>query len=88
MLKLDLTRAALAFLDGLPGKQYKLVVSNLFDLLNNPEPHDSSALKVYPYRRVDVGEYRVVYQARGEELQVLVIGKRNDDQVYRQLGRK
>ncbi|HOW77056.1 MAG TPA: type II toxin-antitoxin system RelE/ParE family toxin [Candidatus Competibacteraceae bacterium] len=88
MLRLNLTHDALSFLDTLSGKQYKQVVGSMFNLLKNPEPHDSSALRGYPYRRVDVGEYRIVYQAQEDELQVMVIGRRNDDAVYRKLARK
>lgn len=88
MLRFNLTNDALSFLDGLPGKQFKQVVSTMFGLLKNPEPHDSTALKGYPYRRVDFGEYRIVYQVHEEELQILVIGKRNDDEVYKKLARK
>ena len=88
MLRLNLTHDALSFLDNLPGKPFKQVVSAMFGLLKNPEPHDSSALRGYPYRRVDIGEYRIVYRAQGEEMQIIVIGRRNDDDVYRKLARK
>jgi mRNA interferase RelE/StbE len=37
--------------------------------------------------QVDFGEYRIVYQVQGEDLQVLVIGKRNDDDAYKKLSR-
>jgi len=79
MLRLNLTNAALSFLDDLPSKQFKQLVNTLFNLLKNPTPQDSSLLKGYPYRRVDFGEYRIVYQVQGEDLQVLIIGKRNYD---------
>ena len=88
MLKLNLTHDALSFLESVPGKQYKQVVGAMFDLLKNPEPHDSSALRGYPYRRADVGEYRIVYRVQEEDLQIVVIGKRNDNDVYRKLARK
>ena len=88
MLKLNLTHDALSFLESVPGKQYKQVVGAMFDLLKNPEPHDSSALRGYPYRRVDVGEYRIVYRVQEEDVQIVVIGKRNDNEVYRKLARK
>lgn len=87
MLRLNLTHAALAFLADLPAKQYRQVVNALFGLLKNPTPQDSSPLKGYPYRRVDVGEYRIVYQVQNADLQVLVVGKRNDDDAYRKLAR-
>lgn len=88
MLKLDMTNDSIAFLNVLPGKQFKQIVSMVFDLLKNPFPQDSRILNDYPYRRVDFGEYRVVYQVNDESLQILVIGKRNDDEVYKKLARK
>jgi len=59
------------------------------DLLKNPKPHDSSKLKGYPdlYRK-DVGEYRIIYKFEDETVYVLLIGKRNDDDVYKRLTRK
>lgn len=88
MLKLDLTRDALDFLDALPGKQYKQVVGTLFGLLKNPEPHDAKQLVGYPCRRVDAGEYRIVYDNKDGTVRVFLIGKRNDGEVYKALRRK
>lgn len=88
MLKLDMTNDALSFLENLPGKQFKQVVSMMFNLLKDPAPHDSRILQGYPYRRVDFGEYRIVYRVQDECLQILVMGKRNDDEVYKKLTRK
>jgi mRNA interferase RelE/StbE len=45
-------------------------------LLQNPEPQDSSALIGYPYHRVDIGEYRIIYNVDGDVLEVFLIGKR------------
>ena len=58
-------------------------------LLSNPEPHDSKLLKGSKdrNRRVDIGEYRAVYRVEGDSLLVLVVGKRNDDEVYKILDR-
>ena len=70
-------------------KQYKQVVGTVLAMLNNPEPHDSRLLKGSrdDNRRVDVGEYRVVYRVEDEYLLVLVVGKRNDSDDYRLLDR-
>lgn len=87
MLRLNLSNSALSFLDDLPSKQFKQLVNTLFNLLKNPTPQDPSLLKGYPYLRVDFGEYRIVYQVQGDDLQVLFIGKRNDDDVYKKLSR-
>ena len=61
MLKLNLTHSALDFLENLPAKQFKQLTNAVFALLKNPNPHDSQLLKGYPYRRVDCGEYRIIY---------------------------
>lgn len=89
-LALKLSRQAGRFIKTLPPKQYKQVVGATLALLNNPEPHDSKQLKGSKdnNRRADVGEYRIVYRVEGEELLVLVIGKRNDDEVYKILDRQ
>lgn len=57
----------------------------MFNLLSNPMPHDSSPLKgaTNGGRRVDVGEYRIIYVLADDTLEVLVIGKRNGDEVYK-----
>lgn len=77
----------MSFLMGLPGKQFKQVASTVLGLLKNPEPHDSKQLAGYPYRRVDIGEYRIVCEAAADEVRVLLVGKRNDDEVYKLLKR-
>jgi len=89
MLKLDLSRAAGDFIAGLPGKQFKQVVSAMLSLLKNPQPHDARPLSgMAGYFRVDSGEYRIVFRVVDDLLRVPLIGKRNDDEVYRRLGRK
>ena len=87
MLKLDLFPAALRFLQTLPPKQYRQVVSAVFRLLQTPTPQDSATVTGSPYRRVDSGEYRIIYRVEGEILSVPLIGKRNDAEVYRNLRR-
>jgi mRNA interferase RelE/StbE len=37
--------------------------------------------------RTDSGEYRIIYRVEEDELHVALIGKRNDDEVYRLLRR-
>ncbi len=51
----------------------------------NPEPPDSIHMQGYPFKRVDIGEYRIVYRVEGDCVNVACIGKRNDDEVYKQL---
>ncbi len=84
MLKLDITKQVLKFFRSLPAKQYRQVFNKVLALMEDPEPPDSSLLIGYPYRRADIGEYRIVYRIEEDCLKVALIGKRNDDEVYRQ----
>lgn len=90
MRKLAITNNAAKALAELPAKQYKQVASAIFKLLRDPTPHDSLLLQGAKHgdRRVDTGEHRIVYVVNEETIEVLVIGKRNDDEVYRQWVRK
>lgn len=91
---LDLTNEAADFLEKLrQPKQYKQVAQRVLGLMQDPEPHDSSPLKGRKYeaaglRRVDVGEYRIVYRFADTRVEVILIGHRNDDAVYRDLKHK
>ncbi|MEW6667292.1 MAG: type II toxin-antitoxin system RelE/ParE family toxin [Thermodesulfobacteriota bacterium] len=82
MLRLDLTRQARRFLETLPPKQFRQVVNKVFSLMSNP---DAIQMQGYPYRRSDIGEYRIVYRVESDTLKVACIGKRNDEEVYRLL---
>jgi mRNA interferase RelE/StbE len=55
------------------------------DELEDPRPHDSEELRGYPFLRNDVGEYRIIYDVQGDTLRLILVGKRNDAEVYRQL---
>ena len=88
MRKLALNKAVIKELDELPPKQYRQVVSAILDLLAEPCPHYSKTLEGTHYRRLALGEYRVVYRADEEHIYVVVAGKRNDDEVYRSLKQK
>ena len=87
MKKPDLSRRSRKFLDSLPPKQFRQVVNKIFALMEDPEPPDSKVLAGFPYRRADIGEYRIIYRIEGDILKVTLIGKRNDDEIYRELRR-
>jgi mRNA interferase RelE/StbE len=85
MLKLLISKKAQKFLDKLPPKQFRQIVKKVFALLEEPRPHDSEELRGYPFLRNDAGEYRVIYDVQGDTLRLILVGKRNDAEVYRQL---
>lgn len=83
---LDLTNQARKFLDTLPPKQFKQVGSKVMGLLREPYPNDCKHLSGHPgFRRVDIGEYRICYKVADLIIRVVVVAKRNDDAVYKQL---
>ncbi|MEX0814395.1 MAG: hypothetical protein WD014_01860 [Dongiaceae bacterium] len=87
MLKTNFSRQAEKFQERLPPKHRRQIATKIIELSNNPQPPDSIQLKGHPYRRADVGEYRIVYLALPAILEIRLIGKRNDSVIYKQLQR-
>jgi len=87
MLKVNLSRQATKRLKKLPDKHAKQVATKISAMRTNPYPQDSLKLKGYSYHRADVGEYRIIYSVEEQTLEILLINKRNDDQIYKQLKR-
>lgn len=90
MAKLDGLEAVLDFLKGLQSKIAAQIAKKVLSLNIEPLPHDSKQLKGYPdYYRVDSGEYRIIYRFNPEQdlVEVILVGKRNDDEVYKKLER-
>lgn len=88
-MELNLSRDAYDFLDGLQAKQYKQVARKVFDLQREPHPTDCKHLAGHPgTKRVDSGEYRICYRVAENTVQIVVIDKRNDDEVYKSMKRK
>jgi mRNA interferase RelE/StbE len=85
MKKLEISKRAAKAWENLDAKQFKQVGTTITGLLGNSRPHDSQPLKGAKNgeRRVDVGEYRIIYADSGDQVQILVIGKRNGDEVYK-----
>ena len=88
MLKLQLSKDAQKFLANLPPKQFRQIVKKVFALLADPHPHDSQELKGYPFLCNDVGEYRIIYDIQENTLRVVLLGKRNDSEIYKDLSNK
>ena len=87
MLRVNLSRQSAKFIKKLIAKHARQVAAKITELRNNPYPQDSIKLKGYAYHRADIGEYRIVYQVEESVLEILLIGKRNDDEVYKKLKR-
>ena len=86
--KLSMTGDADRFLERLDAKQYRQVVRRIFALAADATPPDSAWLEGSKLRRVDQGEYRIVYSFDTDTVFIIIVGKRNDDEVYAKLRRK
>jgi mRNA interferase RelE/StbE len=88
MYAINLSRQAAAFMESLPAKQAWQIAERLQSLANDPQALPSELLKGYsPMRRLRAGEYRIIYTVDEQTLQVRLIGKRNDDDIYKALER-
>jgi mRNA interferase RelE/StbE len=84
MRQLDITKQVDNFLDKLPSKQFKQIYSTIMDLRKNVTPHDSIKLHgSKDQHRVDIGEYRIIYQFDEKVVYIQTAGKRNDDDIYK-----
>jgi mRNA interferase RelE/StbE len=88
-MNLNLSKDAVDFLGDLQSKQLRQLALRIFGLQRNAYPPDAKHISGRPgYLRIDSGEYRVCYSVADSVVWVVVVGKRNDDEVYRQLRRK
>ncbi len=89
MLRIDPSRQAARFLKRVHPRHGRQIARKIEALRSDPEPRDSRQLKgkQSTFRRISVGEYRVIYRVEGDMLRVYLVGKRNDADVYRRFER-
>lgn len=91
MPKLTGMGIALDFLKGLQPKTAAQIAKKIMALNLEAHPADSKSLRgFHPYRRVDTGEFRIVYyyESAQDTTTIVLIGKRNDNEIYRKLSRQ
>jgi len=90
VLRLDIHKDIVKELQSMERKHAGQVALKLIGLLANPHPQDAEKLSGTRgnYLRADVGEYRIVYAIEHDLLRVVLIGKRNDDEIYKKLRHK
>jgi mRNA interferase RelE/StbE len=83
VLRLELNKTAADFITQLQAKQ---VWNKIVALMKDPRPADSSELHGYAgYFRATSGEYRIVYRIERIFLKIILVDKRNDDEIYKRL---
>lgn len=88
-MKLQISRRAQAFIEKCPLKHQGQIKKTILKLIDQPLLQDSKKLKGFkrPLYRLDIGEYRVIYEINDADIMVFLVGKRNDSEVYRILER-
>jgi len=87
---LRIEEGVLRFLGKLERKHAGQIAVKILALANDPHPADSKGLQGTRSNlfRTDVGEFRIVYAEQSGEIKILLVGRRNDDEVYKELKRK
>jgi len=89
MLKIKISKDAAKFIKKLPAKNQQQIALKIQEIRRDSGSHDSKKLQGALYLRADVGEYRIIYEIEGGVLLLIVlVGKRNDGDVYRKMSRK
>ncbi len=69
-----------------PEKHQRQIKDKILSLKNNPVPNDSKLLLNYQnLHRCDIGEYRIIYRFDKEFIYIILVGKRNDSEVFKTL---
>ena len=84
---ISLSKRSAKFLKTIHPRHAKQLKIKLLGLKTVPFPQDTKKLVGYPFYRVDVGEFRIVYKATDNILYINSIGKHNDNDVYKRLKR-
>lgn len=88
MRRINVSRQAETFLKRLSAKPARQIAEKIRALADDAEALPGEVLQGYaPWRRLKSGEYRIIYRLEPETVLVLLIGKRNDDDIYKALKR-
>lgn len=92
MRKVKPTKDVCKFLNAIKvEKIFKQLWKRILELIKDPNLQDSIKIgenKGNIIFRNDIGEYRIIYYFDDQYLYLMLIGKRNDDRIYRIYNRK
>jgi mRNA interferase RelE/StbE len=88
MLPIQFTNDVVKFVKNLETKPAKQIYEKVISLGQEPRPQNSTPLVAYKgYRRMRVGDFRVIYSIENDQIKIVLVDARGDDEVYRTLDR-
>ena len=88
-ISIRLSKRSVKFIEKLPSKQARQIKTKILSLKVNPFPQDTKKLinDSRNRHRVDCGEYRIIYSLEEKIVSIDLVGKRNDNEVYKIMSR-
>lgn len=88
MLSIQFSNDVVKFVKSLETKPAKQIYDKVVSLGLDPRPQNSTPLVAYKgLRRLRVGDFRIIYAIDNEQIKVVLVDARGDDEVYRSLDR-
>lgn len=88
MLPIQYTNDVVKFVKSLETKPARQIYDKIISLGQDPRPQYSTPLIAYKgYRRMRVGDFRVIYAIENDQIKIVLVDARGDDEVYRSLDR-
>lgn len=89
MNSINISHDVAKFIKKLPHKVAAQLSARIFDLCRSTDHQDIKHINGKPgYFRIDQGEYRIIFRRENQIIYIPVVGKRNDDEVYKTFDRK
>jgi mRNA interferase RelE/StbE len=84
MYEINIGKKVIKYISICPTKHQIQLKTKILSLKEDSYPIDSKQLKGFdPYLRVDSGEYRIIYKIQESTIYIVLVSKRNDDEVYK-----
>ena len=88
MTSISFTKDVVKFVRELETKPARQIYEKTIALTLNPRPASSTELRAHRgFLRMRVGDFRIIYRVVPDLIEVVLIDKRSDDEVYKQLER-
>lgn len=88
MLPIQYTNDVVKFVKSLETKPARQIYDKIIGLGQDPRPQNSTPLIAHKgFRRMRVGDFRVIYAIETDQVKIVLVDARGDDEVYRSLDR-